>query len=201
MKPATYPEEAQIAAPRLMTKATPDEADDPSRLRIALVTISWAGPGATSSRFLISESVTDSPIRPRTDTRTSSVGKIERMPKYVRAAAQTPSLSSLNALTVRLSASTQDLPERSVTPSGAVPLAAPAVSMVVLLYTESARGTLLRPPASRRYWCTNAMAMLPSPTAAATRLTGAYRTSPHAKIPGTLVSSRYGSRSSAQRPV
>jgi len=25
---------------------------------------------------------------------------------------------------------------------------------------------------SRRYWCTNAMAMLPSPTAAATRLTG-----------------------------
>ena len=32
--------------------------------------------------------------------------------------------------------------------------------------------------------------MLPSPTAAATRFTGADRTSPHAKIPGTLVSRR-----------
>jgi hypothetical protein len=28
--------------------------------------------------------------------------------------------------------------------------------------------------------------MLPSPTAAATRLTGPSRTSPHAKMPGTL---------------
>ena len=36
--------------------------------------------------------------------------------------------------------------------------------------------------------------MLPSPTAAATRLTGLKRTSPQAKMPGTLVSSRYGSR-------
>ena len=50
------------------------------------------------------------------------------------------------------------------------------------------RSTL--PSASLRYWCTKAMAMLPSPTAAATRLTGAKRTSPHAKMPGTLVSSR-----------
>ena len=32
--------------------------------------------------------------------------------------------------------------------------------------------------------------MLPSPTADATRFTGPNRTSPHAKIPGTLVSSR-----------
>ena len=46
-----------------------------------------------------------------------------------------------------------------------------------------------------------AIAMLPSPTAAATRLTGPKRTSPHAKMPGTLVSSRYGSRSSAQAPA
>ncbi len=38
--------------------------------------------------------------------------------------------------------------------------------------------------------------MLPSPTAAATRFTGLERTSPHAKMPGTLDSSRYGSRSS-----
>src|ERR1700739_981849 len=43
--------------------------------------------------------------------------------------------------------------------------------------------------------------MLPSPTDAATRLTGPNRTSPHAKMPGTLVSRRYGSRSSVQRPV
>ena len=46
-------------------------------------------------------------------------------------------------------------------------------------------------PASRcRYWWTKAIAMLPSPTAEATRLTGLNRTSPHAKMPGTLVSSR-----------
>ena len=43
--------------------------------------------------------------------------------------------------------------------------------------------------------------MLPSPTAAATRLTGPNRTSPHAKMPGTLVSSKYGSRSCSQRPA
>ena len=41
---------------------------------------------------------------------------------------------------------------------------------------------------SRKNWCTKAIAMLPSPTAAATRLTGLKRTSPHAKMPGTLVS-------------
>jgi len=43
---------------------------------------------------------------------------------------------------------------------------------------------------SLRYWCTNAIAMLPSPTAAATRFTGLNRTSPQAKMPGTLVSRR-----------
>jgi hypothetical protein len=45
-------------------------------------------------------------------------------------------------------------------------------------------------PVSLRYWCTNAIAKLPSPTAEATRLTGPERTSPHAKMPGTLVSRR-----------
>jgi hypothetical protein len=45
------------------------------------------------------------------------------------------------------------------------------------------------------------MAMLPSPTAAATRLTGLNRTSPLANMPGTLVSRRYGSRSSCQSPA
>ena len=39
--------------------------------------------------------------------------------------------------------------------------------------------------------------MLPSPTADATRLTVLDRTSPQAKTPGTLVSSRYGSRIAA----
>ena len=43
--------------------------------------------------------------------------------------------------------------------------------------------------------------MLPSPTAAATRLTGLERTSPQAKMPGTLVSSSRGSRSSSHRRV
>src|SRR6478752_856852 len=45
------------------------------------------------------------------------------------------------------------------------------------------------------------MAMLPSPTAAATRFTGLNRTSPHAKIPGALDSRRYGSRECDQRPA
>ena len=48
-----------------------------------------------------------------------------------------------------------------------------------------------RPDAtSRRYWWTKAMAIEPSPTAAATRFTGPNRTSPQAKKPGRLVSSR-----------
>ena len=49
-------------------------------------------------------------------------------------------------------------------------------------------------PSRARYWCTNAMAMLPSPTAAATRLIGLSRTSPQANTPGRLDSSRKGSR-------
>ena len=39
---------------------------------------------------------------------------------------------------------------------------------------------------SLRYWCTKAIAMLPSPTAAETRFTVVYRTSPQAKMPGRL---------------
>src|SRR5437016_9754482 len=42
--------------------------------------------------------------------------------------------------------------------------------------------------------CTPAMAMLPSPTAAAQRFTEPERTSPTAKIPGRLVSSATGGR-------
>src|SRR5947209_7777568 len=54
---------------------------------------------------------------------------------------------------------------------------------------------------SLRYWWTKAIAMLPSPTAAATRVTGLNRTSPQAKMPGTLVSRRYGSRSRCHNPA
>src|SRR5215203_3934457 len=50
-------------------------------------------------------------------------------------------------------------------------------------------GTLLR------YWWTNCTAIEPSPTADATRLTDRWRTSPAAKMPGTLVSRKKGSRS------
>src|ERR1044072_4436906 len=109
-----------------ITNATTDALPAPWRFLIALVKISCAGPGATSWRFSSREFVTDSPSRPRTETSTSSAGKMESTPKYVSAAAQTPSLSALNALTVRLNASVQDLPESSVTPAGASPLTAPA---------------------------------------------------------------------------
>ena len=47
---------------------------------------------------------------------------------------------------------------------------------------------------SFKYWCTKRTAMEPSPTLAATRFVEPERTSPAAKIPGTLVSSKYGSR-------
>src|SRR5277367_6166520 len=50
---------------------------------------------------------------------------------------------------------------------------------------------------SARYSWTKAIAMLPSPTAEATRFTGLNRTSPQANTPGTLVSTRYGSRLAA----
>ena len=52
-----------------------------------------------------------------------------------------------------------------------------------------------------RYLWTKAIAMLPSPTAEATRFTGLSRTSPQAKIPGALDSRRYGSRRCDQRPA
>src|SRR5262249_22052046 len=47
-----------------------------------------------------------------------------------------------------------------------------------------------------KYSCTIEMAVLPSPTAAATRLREPMRTSPAAKTPGMLVSRSIGSRSS-----
>src|ERR1700760_3442230 len=45
-------------------------------------------------------------------------------------------------------------------------------------------------------WCTPSTAVPPSPTAAAQRFTEPARTSPAAKIPGTLVSSAPGGRPS-----
>ena len=67
------------------------------------------------------------------------------------------------------------------------------------LATEIARANGIAELTPRHWQVVNYM--LPSPTAAATRFTGAKRTSPHAKMPGTLVSSRYGSRSSVHRPA
>lgn len=65
-------------------------------------------------------------------------------------------------------------------------LADPALTDAAL---EAVRRYLASPALARNWW-TNAIAMLPSPTAAAARLTGLQRTSPQAKMPGTLVSSR-----------
>src|SRR5207237_2631092 len=48
-------------------------------------------------------------------------------------------------------------------------------------------GGVVTARASRRCCCTKAIARLPSPTAEATRLTGPERTSPQAKMAGTLV--------------
>ena len=50
-----------------------------------------------------------------------------------------------------------------------------------------------------RYWWTSDTAIEPSPTALATRLIERARTSPATNTPGTLVSSRYGSR--VERPA
>src|SRR4051794_41916466 len=52
--------------------------------------------------------------------------------------------------------------------------------------------------ASPRYWWMSETAIEPSPTALATRLIERARTSPATKMPGTVVSSRYGSRASGQ---
>src|SRR5262245_29402705 len=52
--------------------------------------------------------------------------------------------------------------------------------------------------ASARYWWMSETAIEPSPTALATRLIERARTSPATNTPGTVVSSRYGSRDSPQ---
>ena len=70
-----------MAAARPMTNATPEALPAPWRFSIALLRISCAGPGATSSTFSRSESVADSPMRPSTDTTTNSAGKMARTPK------------------------------------------------------------------------------------------------------------------------
>ena len=51
-----------------------------------------------------------------------------------------------------------------------------------------------KPDRRQRYSLTKRTAMEPSPTAAAARLTEPLRASPAANRPGTLVSSKYGSR-------
>jgi hypothetical protein len=49
-------------------------------------------------------------------------------------------------------------------------------------------------------WCTKRTAIAPSPTAPATRLVAADRTSPATKTPGWTVSSMYGSRPLSGQP-
>ena len=83
---------------------------------------------------------------------------------------------------------------------GRLPRGAARVPRSAARVAAPSGGSGVRQPSLRNWW-TNAIAMLPSPTAAATRFTGPKRTSPHAKIPGTLVSSRNGSRSWSQRPA
>src|SRR3954451_4159448 len=62
---------------------------------------------------------------------------------------------------------------------------------------EGTPGTSCR-RASATSWWTSWIAIEPSPTADATRFTEAWRTSPAANTPGTLVSSRNGLRASGQ---
>ena len=72
---AALTDEAQMSGPQAdhqgNTRGTPRALQVADRVG----QISCAGPGATSSRFLSSDSVTESPIRPSTDTTTSSAGK------------------------------------------------------------------------------------------------------------------------------
>ena len=57
-------------------------------------------------------------------------------------------------------------------------------------YGESSLPLPPPPDISFKYWCTNATAIAPSPTAEATRLMEPERMSPAASTPGRLVSSR-----------
>src|SRR5438270_12374865 len=70
----------------------------------------------------------------------------------------------------------------------------------VLLLLIHPSSVILHPSVyiSFRYSCTNCTAIAPSPTAEATRLTEAERTSPAANTPGRLVSKRNGCRRALQ---
>src|SRR5262249_35932275 len=62
--------------------------------------------------------------------------------------------------------------------------------------TAVANSSAVSYPSSASRTCASCTAMLPAPTADATRLTAPWRTSPAAKTPGRLVSSSIGGRSS-----
>ena len=66
-----------VATAMPITKNTPAAPWLSSMFSIALVKMSWAGPGATLPRLSISGCVADSPMRPSTETSTISAGKID----------------------------------------------------------------------------------------------------------------------------
>src|SRR5439155_4264022 len=72
--------------------------------------------------------------------------------------------------------------------------------LVVELGEQVDRAEVVQSHAFARYSWISETAIEPSPTALATRLIDRARTSPATNTPGTLVSSTYGSRFSAQLP-
>ena len=76
MKAPMYPDADQSAASRPKTKNTPAAPWLPWMFLIALVKMSFAGPGATLPRLSIRGWVAESPISPSTETITISAGKI-----------------------------------------------------------------------------------------------------------------------------
>ncbi len=76
MKAPMYPDADQTAASRPNTKNAPAAPWLPWMSLIALVKMSFAGPGATLLRLSSRGSVAESPISPSTETITISAGKI-----------------------------------------------------------------------------------------------------------------------------
>src|SRR5580693_5369931 len=70
--------------------------------------------GAALPRLVMSGLVADLPRMPSRETRTRRPGKIDWMPKYVRAAARSCRSSALYSFSARLAAASQDPPLRSV---------------------------------------------------------------------------------------
>src|SRR6202046_2784757 len=103
--------------------------------------------GAALPRLVMSGWVADLPRMPSRDTRTRRPGKIDWMPKYVRAAARSCRSSALYSFSARLAAASQDPPLRAVGVLGASSRALlPAFCDLAigddLLNSSSARGRI-----------------------------------------------------------